>query len=166
MVLAFALFGLFILIESRYSVNPIMPLKLLQSRSLLCACAAQLGLMICRWVLLFYTPIYFISVRSWTPAAAGTALLPTNMGFAVGGLMAGWLHIRQVKSYYNPCIIIVACVAVSLWVDSRLSTSNSTVALYLLNIGINGACTGAGLNYTLSHVLYLNLPETHFLVNF
>jgi hypothetical protein len=165
MVLTFVLFGLFILIESRYSVDPILPMKLLRSRSLLFACSAQLGLMICRWLVLFYTPVYFISVRSWTPAAAGTTLLPTNVGFAVGGLIVGWLHIRKVKSYYNSCIIVMASFAVSLLVVSRLCTSNSTVAWYMLNVFVNGACTGAALNYTLSHVFYLNLPETHFIVN-
>jgi hypothetical protein len=53
MVLMFVLFGLFIQIESRHSVDPILPMKLLRSRSLLFACSAQLGLMICRWLVLF-----------------------------------------------------------------------------------------------------------------
>jgi hypothetical protein len=114
---------------------------------------------------LVLTPVYFISVRSWTPAAAGTTLLPTNVGFAVGGLIVGWLHIRKFKSYYNSCIIIRASFAISSLVVSRLCTLNSTVAWYMLNLFVNGACTGAVLNYTLSHVLYLNLPDAYFIVN-
>lgn len=53
-----------------------------------------------RWMVLFYTPVYAIAVRGWVPAAAGTLLIPTNLGFATGGLIVGWLHIRRAGSFY------------------------------------------------------------------
>lgn len=63
-------------------------------------CFATLGLMIARWSLLFYMPQYFIAVRSWAPAKAGLVLISTNGGFAVGGLLVGWLHIKKAGSYW------------------------------------------------------------------
>jgi hypothetical protein len=53
-----------------------------------------------RWTILFYTPVYAIAVRGWSPASAGAILVPTNAGFAIGGILAGWLHIRRAGSFY------------------------------------------------------------------
>jgi hypothetical protein len=56
--------------------------------------------MMTRWTVLFYSPIYAIAVREWAPSLAGTMLIPANVGFAVGGIIVGWLHIKQTGSYY------------------------------------------------------------------
>jgi hypothetical protein len=59
-----------------------------------------MGLMLARWTVLFYTPVYAIAIRGWSPASAGSMLVPTNAGFAFGGLMVGWIHVRKASSYY------------------------------------------------------------------
>lgn len=64
-------------------------------------CLAGLGLMMARWAVLFYTPVYAMAVRGWSPASAGLILVPTNAGFGTGGLLVGWLHIRKSTSYYS-----------------------------------------------------------------
>lgn len=79
---------------------PIIPVSVLKSRGALLTCLAQLGFMASRWVVLFYTPVYAIAVRGWVPGAAGTILIPTNLGFAIGGLIVGWLHVRRTGSFY------------------------------------------------------------------
>lgn len=56
--------------------------------------------MIARWLVLFFTPMYFIAVRSWSPQQAGWVLLAPNGGFAVGGLLVGWLHIKRKGGFY------------------------------------------------------------------
>lgn len=56
--------------------------------------------MMARWSVLFYTPVYAMAVRGWSPASAGLVLVPTNAGFGLGGLLVGWLHIRKTTSYY------------------------------------------------------------------
>lgn len=94
------LFGLFILIESKWASEPVLPVRLLRNRSVLLTCVAALGMMMARWAVLFFTPVYAIAVRGWSPASAGLILVPTNAGFGAGGLLVGWLHIRKARSYY------------------------------------------------------------------
>ena len=90
----------FVLNETRISKDPIIPVSLLKSRGLLLTCLGTVGYMMARWTVLFYTPTYAIAVRGWSPATAGSILIPTNGGFAVGGLLVGWLHIRHHGSFY------------------------------------------------------------------
>jgi hypothetical protein len=90
----------FILNEICLAKVPIIPISVLKSRGALLTCLAQLGFMAARWMVLFYTPVYAIAVRGWAPAAAGSMLIPTNLGFATGGLLVGWLHIRRAGSFY------------------------------------------------------------------
>ena len=100
-ILAGSIFALFVFIEGYHAINPIIPVTLLKSRGVLLSSVANLGLMTARWTVLFYTPVYAQAVRLWSPAMAGVILIPTNAGFAVGGLLAGWIHIRKAGSYYS-----------------------------------------------------------------
>lgn len=45
-----------------------------------------------------------------------------------------------------------------------LSTPNSSVILYAIVLFANGFTCGAFLNYTVSHVLHLTAPSTHYIV--
>ena len=98
--MALFFFVVFILIESRWTREPIIPVRLLLTRSVLTSCLAGIGLMMARWAVVFFTPVYAIAVRGWSPATAGLILVPTNAGFGAGGLLVGWLHIRKAESYY------------------------------------------------------------------
>jgi hypothetical protein len=94
------LFVIFVLNELYIAHVPIIPITVLKSRGILLTCMAQLGLMASRWMVLFYTPVYAIAVRGWTPASAGSMLVPTNLGFGLGGLVIGWIHVRRAGSFY------------------------------------------------------------------
>ena len=86
--LAAALLLLFVGVEYRVAADPVVPLAVLGSRGALLSCAAQLGLMAARWCVLFYAPVFALAVWGWRPAAAGSVLVPTNLGFGLGGLAA------------------------------------------------------------------------------
>lgn len=90
----------FILIELYFASDPVIPITVLKSRGALLSCVAQLGIMAARWMVLFYAPAYAIAVRGWSPASAGSILIPTNLGFAIGGIFAGWLHIKRAGSFW------------------------------------------------------------------
>lgn len=90
----------FVLNEKYVAKDPIIPISLLKSRGLLCTSFGTTGYMMARWAVLFYTPTYAIAVRGWSAASAGSILVPTNLGFAIGGLLAGWLHIRGHRSFW------------------------------------------------------------------
>lgn len=100
MTVALALFPTFVLIETHFAQDPIVPMAVLKSRGAFLSCVALLLFMIPRWALVFYTPVYAIAVRGWVPAVAGLMLIPTTSGFGLGALAAGLLHIRRAGSFY------------------------------------------------------------------
>lgn len=93
-------FIIFILVEVYVAKDPIIPVVLFRSRGLLLSCLATIGYMMARWSVLFYSPVFALAVRDWSPAVAGSVLIPTNAGFAIGGLLVGGFHIRGHRSFY------------------------------------------------------------------
>ena len=155
---------LFVLIEAKWAKDPIVPVHILSSRANICTGLATVGIMTARWSILFYTPVYAIAVRGWSKALAGVMLVPTNAGFAFGGLIVGWLHIRRSGSFYIPSLISIVLFASTTLIVSQISTPNSNVYGYVCSLFVNGMVTGALLNYTLAHVLHLTIPATHVIV--
>ncbi|KAF4551011.1 HC-toxin efflux carrier TOXA-like protein 2 [Elsinoe fawcettii] len=153
----------FVLIEVYVAREPIIPISLLRSRGLFFTCAATVGYMMSRWTVLFYTPTYAIAVRGWTPATGGAILIPTNAGFAAGGLLVGWLHIRRNGSFYTPALITYILFPITFLVLSITSSATSSPALYVFLVFSNGFITGASLNYTFAHLLHLTPKSTHFM---
>ncbi|KAK7514383.1 major facilitator superfamily domain-containing protein [Phyllosticta citriasiana] len=159
-----ALLPLFTFTELRISRDPIIPVSLLSSRGLLLSCLATVTFMASRWSVLFYTPVYAIGVLLWAPAAAGSILIPTNLGFAIGGLAVGALHIRRAGSFYFPSLLFTALFPISLLSMALSGTAAFPAAGYVALTFINGTVTGAVINYTLVHTLHLTPPATHFIV--
>ncbi|ESZ96002.1 hypothetical protein SBOR_3622 [Sclerotinia borealis F-4128] len=154
---------LFLYIELKIAADPIIPITVLKSRGALLSCISQLGIMAARWSILFYTPVYAISVRGWSPASAGSILVPTNFGFALGGIAAGAFHIKRAGSFWLPSILSIILFSTTIIFFSQFSLPNTPVLLYILIALLNGLCIGAALNYTLAHLLHLTPPSTHFI---
>ena len=153
----------FVLNEVYFAHDPIIPVSLLKSRGLLLTCLSTVGYMMARWTVLFYTPTYALAVRQWSPALAGSILIPTNGGFAVGGLLVGWLHIKRQGSFYIPCVVVYALFPCTLVLLAYLSTQHSSPVLFVATVAACGAVTGAALNYTLAHLLHLTPKSTHYI---
>ncbi|TKA83512.1 hypothetical protein B0A55_00494 [Friedmanniomyces simplex] len=153
----------FILNETYLASDPIIPVTLLRSRALLLTCLATTGYMLARWLVLFYTPTYALAVRNWSPSSAGSILIPTNFGFAVGGLTVGWLHITRKGSFYFATVVVYALFPVTLVALALLATEHSNPVLFVLVVGACGAVTGAALNYSLAHLLHLTPKSTHYI---
>ncbi|KAJ5930165.1 hypothetical protein N7466_005658 [Penicillium verhagenii] len=163
--LAAVFFAGFLVIESRCASEPIIPVHLFLNRGVLLSCLSGVGLMMARWAVVFFTPVYAISVRGWAPASAGLILIPTNAGFGTGGLLVGWLHIRKGGSYYVSCLVLYFLFAFATVGLSILSTEDSPAALYMIATFLNGLFAGALMNYTLSHLLHLTSPHMHYIVS-
>jgi predicted MFS family arabinose efflux permease len=163
MVLSAVPLALFVLVEYKGASDPLIPVRVLQSRGVLFSCLAQLGLMAARWTVLYYAPIFVLAVRGLGPTVAGSVLIPTNLGFGVGGVVVGWLHIRRSGAFWLPCVLSILLFGVALFGLSLTSNARSPAWLYVLVIFLNGFCTGAAMNYTLAHVLHLSTPDTHFI---
>lgn len=160
---AFAL-PLFLLNEIYIAKDPVIPVAVFKSRGTLLTCLATVGFMMARWSVLFYTPVYALAVRNWYPAVAGSILIPTNAGFASGGLLAGYFHIRRHGSFYSHSLISMALFPITLLGVGLLTTATSSSALYIVVVFFNGFLTGAALNYTLVHMLHLTPLDVHPIV--
>jgi predicted MFS family arabinose efflux permease len=165
-LLSLPLLPLFVAHELYFATEPLIPIALLKSRAVLLACLAQLGFMSVRWTVLFFTPIYALSVLFLSPARAGSVLIPTNLGFALGGLLAGALHIKRSGSFYLASVLsflaFAGSIAALAWLVQR--DLGGWLALTAVVFAC-GLATGAGINYTLAHVLHLTSPSTHFMAS-
>ncbi|KAK8017946.1 hypothetical protein PG991_007136 [Apiospora marii] len=153
---------LFVLIEYFVASDPIIPISVLQNRGALLSCLSQLGFMTARWTILFYAPITALAIFGLSPGASGSMLIPTNLGFGLGGILIGWVHIRRAGSFYAACLVCVALFAVTMFVLSLSSNPAVPGWLYVALLFANGVFTGATVNYTLAHLLHLTSPDTHY----
>ncbi|KIW54195.1 hypothetical protein PV05_06572 [Exophiala xenobiotica] len=163
-ILSLASLVLFVLVEAHWAKQPIVPVSVLKSRGNILTGVATVGVMTARWGVLFYTPTYVLTLRGWSQASAGLTLIPTNLGFGVGGLLAGWLHIRRTGSFYVSCIVTFGLFALSMLAVSWISTPHSNIYIYIAVLFLNGFIVGSLLNYSLAHVLHLTTPATHIIV--
>lgn len=157
LVLAFFVFN-----EYKLTSDPLIPISILESRGVLLSCLAQLGLMSARWTVLFYAPIFVLAVRGLSPTVAGAVLIPTNTGFAIGGILVGWAHVRRAGSFWFACVVSVLLFGLALFGLSLTSNAVTPAWLYVVVVFCNGFCTGAALNYTLAHILHVSTPGTHY----
>lgn len=162
LLLSLGSLAVFLLVEFRVASEPIVPLAILRNRGALLLCVSQLTLMMSRWSVLFYSPITALAVRGLSPAASGGILIPTNIGFGVGGLIVGWLHIRRAGSYYTACLVTLVLFGLSLLALAFLSDATAPITLYVAVVLLNGLFTGAMLNYALTHLLHLTPDGVHY----
>ncbi|GIJ88060.1 hypothetical protein Asppvi_006976 [Aspergillus pseudoviridinutans] len=164
LILSLVSFAVFLLIESKFTSEPIIPIEVLKARSVLATCLAALISMMARWSVLFFTPVYAMAVRQWSPASAGLILVPTNAGFGLGGLLVGWIHIRKTSSYYISTLVVFLLFALTNFILAILSTPSSPTVAYVVSTFFNGLFIGASMNYALSHMLHLTHPNVHYIV--
>jgi predicted MFS family arabinose efflux permease len=164
LILSAVALPVFIMNEIHVATDPILPVSVLRSRGTLLTCFATLGFMMARWSILFYTPMYALAVRGWAPAVAGSILIPTNTGFATGGLLAGVFHIKRTGSFYLHSIISMALFPFTMVVLAFISTPTSPWTGYIVIVFLNGLITGAALNYALVHLLHLTNTDVHPIV--
>ncbi|KAL7786261.1 MFS general substrate transporter [Trichoderma ceciliae] len=153
----------FVAVEHRLAPSPIIPLSVLSSRGVLFSCLAQLGLLTARWSILFYVPVFILAVRGAPPAAAGSVLIATNIGFSLGGLIIGWLHIRRAGPYYLSQLFSLACVIATIYALSIISCPATRPYVWVATVCLNGITTGIALNYALVHVLHLSHANTEYI---
>ncbi|KAK4158518.1 major facilitator superfamily domain-containing protein [Chaetomidium leptoderma] len=162
-LLSLVTLAMFLVIESRAS-DPVIPLDVLKSRGVLLSCLSQLGFMAARWTVLFYAPIFVLAVRGFSPAIAGSVLIPTNAGFGLGGLIVGAFHIRHAGSFWFPALLSLSLFSIALFALGFVSNAAASAGVYVAIVFVNGLSTGAALNYSLAHLLHLSRPDVHFIV--
>ncbi|KAJ5594959.1 uncharacterized protein N7459_001167 [Penicillium hispanicum] len=82
--------GLFIYVETRVALEPIVPVKLLLDRTVAAACLTNWFTTMTVFGLLFYLPLYF-QVQGLSATAAGVRLIPQAIGTSLGSLGCGFI---------------------------------------------------------------------------
>ena len=115
-----------------------------------------------RWTVLFYTPIFMLAVHGAAPAQAGSILVPTNLGFGLGGLIIGWVHVRRSGSFWLPSLVSLFTIGITLYMLSVVATPAYSVTVFVIIVFVSGFATGAFLNYTLAHIIHLSPKNTEY----
>jgi EmrB/QacA subfamily drug resistance transporter len=84
-----ALIGVFLVIESRLSARPLMPLGIWRSRSLAGANVVVFFLGASIFAMWYFVSLYLQQVLGYSPIEAGLAFLPMTIAIIVGSTLAG-----------------------------------------------------------------------------
>jgi EmrB/QacA subfamily drug resistance transporter len=135
LVLAGALLGVFLLVESR-SVEPILPLSMLGDRVFRVAGTLSLIVGFALFGSVTFLPLLFQTVNGSGPIEAGLRLAPLMGGVLVASVVSGRL-IAQLGRYKMFPVAGTAVMAVALALLSRIevATSTTTISVYLVLLG-------------------------------
>lgn len=138
-------FGGFIWWESR-AKQPIIPVKLLATRTVLAACVCNL---LCTMVVmtgLFYVPLY-LQVLGNTSTEAGLHILPSPIGVSVGSLSAGYV-MKTTGKYVKLGIGSVFLIVVGVTIFTQMREASHAA---LISVGL--FCVGTGYGSMLTSTL-------------
>ncbi|KAL4929080.1 major facilitator superfamily domain-containing protein [Aspergillus undulatus] len=102
--LAAILLALFIVIELCWAREPIMPLPIFRTPSVLAACLSSWLMPVSVFTLTFYIPLY-LQLRGYSTSETGVRLLPQSIGAGLGSFTAG-LVTRHTGKYSTVKIIM------------------------------------------------------------
>ncbi|KFA77829.1 hypothetical protein S40288_00451 [Stachybotrys chartarum IBT 40288] len=143
--LALVAFATFLWWESRV-VQPIIPVRLLLTRTVLSACLCNLFCTMAVMAGLFYVPLY-LQVIGDTATGAGLKILPSQLGISIASIGAGYAMKRTGK-YVKLGIASLVSVIVGI-VVFLVQTPGTAYALSGLGFFFVGAGYGAMLTTTL-----------------
>jgi len=108
-VLSAVFFALFVVIELRWSREPIIPLTLFRNPTVLAACLCSLLMAMTIYTLMFYVPLY-LQLRGYSTSQTGVRLLPESVGGGLGSFVVGFVTRRTGK--YSALKIILPILIV------------------------------------------------------
>ncbi|KAI9783133.1 MAG: hypothetical protein M1816_001584 [Peltula sp. TS41687] len=128
-------FLIFVLNEGFWAAEPIVPINLLQIRSVTAACLSCLLTSSAMHTLLFYVPLFF-QVRGFSISEVGLQLLGEPAGAALGTYATG-LALRAIGEYgiVKPIVLLVFLGAPAGYSLSNLDTSVCATEIYLVLMG-------------------------------
>ncbi|CAG8419970.1 unnamed protein product [Penicillium salamii] len=88
LAMSFVFLCVFIYVEARVASEPVIPVRLLLSRTVAAACLTNWFTTMAVFGLLFYLPVFF-QVQGLSATAAGARLIPQAIGTSVGSLASG-----------------------------------------------------------------------------
>ncbi|KAJ7071800.1 MFS general substrate transporter [Mycena belliarum] len=109
----------FVSIESKFAIEPVMPIIMLKRRTPGFVALNNFVLAVLTFSTTYNTPLYFTAARLRTATNAGAHLIPNSVAVSIGSLFAGW-YMRKTGRYWRlqalACLGVVAAnLALSSW---------------------------------------------------
>lgn len=135
-------FAGFLVWESK-AKQPIIPVKLLASRTVLAACLCNLMCTMVVMTGLFYVPLY-LQVLGSTSTEAGLQILPSPIGVSVGSLGAGFI-MKKTGKYVRLAAFSVLLIVKGVIIFTQLTKDSPpeliSVGLFLVGMGYGSMLT-------------------------
>ncbi|KIM27604.1 hypothetical protein M408DRAFT_167506 [Serendipita vermifera MAFF 305830] len=133
----------FIFVEAKVSSVPVMPMRLLLSRTPLAVSLTNFFGSIVSFSILYNVPLYFMAVRLQTASGAGLHLVPSSISLSLGSVGAGWI-MRRTGKYWALTIVggaisLLGSVLMASW--DRKRTSNGEFWFDIMFSGLGFAST-------------------------
>lgn len=115
-----ALFAIaFLLVESCYSPEPILPLKLLKRRTPAAVALSSFTMVTVQFSVLYNIPLFFTIVQQRSSSSSGAHLLPNSILIGAGSLFVGWIMRRTGRYWWLgvecAVLIVVTSIGMCFW---------------------------------------------------
>ena len=98
----------FVFIQFKRGDEASLAPRIMKEKTVLCSALFSFALNGALGILEYYIPIYFQTVRGWSPAKAGYMMLPVTVGSNIGLIAQGFL--TTYYGYYTPFAILAAII--------------------------------------------------------
>ncbi|KAM0080027.1 hypothetical protein ACKRZS_007804 [Fusarium odoratissimum] len=144
--LSFAAAGAFVVVESKWAAEPIIPMHLLLDQTVLAACLMNCLVTMILFMATYYVPIFF-QVNGHSTTAAGLRLLPQSAGTALSSLTCGFI-MKRTGRYRTLGMAVIACSALG-FVGLSTMTIQTSIPLSLIYVFLVGVGYGGMLSVSL-----------------
>ncbi|XAO22611.1 hypothetical protein I312_101384 [Cryptococcus bacillisporus CA1280] len=109
----------FLVVESYYSPEPILPLKLLTRRTPVAIALSSFTMVTVQFSVLYNIPLFFTIVQQRSSSSSGAHLLPNSILIGAGSLFVGWIMRRTGKYWWLgvdcAVLIVVSSIGMCFW---------------------------------------------------
>jgi MFS family permease len=110
---------LFLLVEARFALQPILPLSLMSRRTPLAVGLGLFCVVTNQFSIMYNIPLFFSAVRLESASVAGAHLLPYSLALGTGSVTIGYL-MRRTGKYWSACVgsaglMVVTSIMLLFW---------------------------------------------------
>ncbi|KAF9928292.1 hypothetical protein FBU30_002514 [Linnemannia zychae] len=138
----FAVLSVFLLIEWKVAVEPILPFRLFKARNNIAVFVSIFFMGMGFFIVMFYMPVYFQVIRQETATIAGLETLPLVAGMLISSISSGNMISRW--GHYRPFIwigYILSTTGIGLLTLLNVDSGRASQICFMLLIGL-----GLGMN--------------------
>ncbi|CAG8956930.1 hypothetical protein HYFRA_00011979 [Hymenoscyphus fraxineus] len=134
---------LFILVEAKWALELIIPVRLLLNRTIAAVCLTNWFMSMARFGLLFYGPIYF-QLQGYSASQSGLRLVPESVAISTTSLACGMV-MRWTGRYYSLSMMVQGIFVIGFVFISTMQLSTPAwppfIYLFLVGLGFSGMLT-------------------------